>query len=66
MACFVIAYRNTPVMVALPMEDFEILMATLDVLGDPVVMGALNLAQSGKGACRKLNLDVLTSEAVMP
>ena len=54
---FVIANRNTPVKVAMPVEDFESLMETLDVLGDPVAMGALDLAQSGKGTYRKLNLD---------
>jgi PHD/YefM family antitoxin component YafN of YafNO toxin-antitoxin module len=54
---FVIANRNTPVMVALPVEDFEALMETLDVLGDSVAMDALELAQSGKGTYRKLNLD---------
>jgi PHD/YefM family antitoxin component YafN of YafNO toxin-antitoxin module len=54
---FVIANRNTPVMVAMPVEDFEALMETLDILGDPVAMDALGLAQSGMGTYRKLNLD---------
>lgn len=54
---FVIANRNTPVMVAMPVEDFEALMETLDVLGDSVAMDALDLALSGKGTYRKLNLD---------
>jgi hypothetical protein len=44
-------------MVAMPVEDFEALMETLDVLGDPVAMDALGLALSGKGTYRKLNLD---------
>lgn len=54
---FVIANRNTPVMVAMPVDDFEALMETLDVLGDPVAMEALGMAQAGKGNYRKLNLD---------
>lgn len=54
---FVIANRNTPVMVAMPVEDLEALMETLDVLGDPAAMEALRLALSSKGTYRKLNLD---------
>lgn len=54
---FVIANRNTPVMVALPVEDFEALMETLDILGDPVAMGALHKAREGKTTYRKLDLD---------
>jgi PHD/YefM family antitoxin component YafN of YafNO toxin-antitoxin module len=54
---FVIANRNTPVMVALPVEDFEALMETLDILGDPVAMAALDIAKEGKTQYRKLDLD---------
>lgn len=54
---FVIANRNTPVMVAVPVDDFEALMETLDVMGDPVAMEALGLARSDKGTYRKLDLD---------
>jgi PHD/YefM family antitoxin component YafN of YafNO toxin-antitoxin module len=54
---FVIANRNTPVMVALPIEDFEALMETLDVLGDPVAMENLDMAREGKATYRKLDLD---------
>ena len=35
---FVIANRNRPVVVARPVEDFEALMETLDVLADPAAM----------------------------
>lgn len=52
-----IANRNQPVMVALPVEDFEALMETLDVLGDPAAMEALGVARSGTGNYRELNLD---------
>lgn len=54
---FVIANRNTPVMVAMPVEDFEALMETLDVMGDSVAMEALGVARSGKGTYRELNLN---------
>lgn len=42
---------------SLPVDDFEALMETLHVLGDPVAMEALGLAQSGKGTYGSLNLD---------
>lgn len=54
---FVIANRNHPVMVALPVGDFEALMETLDVLGDPAAMEALGLAKEGRTKYRKLDLD---------
>ncbi len=54
---FVIANRNHPVMVAMPVDDFEALMETLDVLGDPVAMKALGLAREGKTKYRNLDLD---------
>lgn len=54
---FVIANRNHPVMVAMPVEDFEALMETLDILGDPAAMHALDLAQVGKTKYQTLDLD---------
>jgi PHD/YefM family antitoxin component YafN of YafNO toxin-antitoxin module len=54
---FVIANRNQPVMVAMPVNDFEALMETLDVLGDPHAMKALNIAREGKTTYRQLDLD---------
>ncbi len=54
---FVIANRNHPVMVALPVEDFEALMETLDVMGDPEAMKALESAKAGQTKYRTLDLD---------
>ena len=53
---FVIANRNEPVVVALPIGDFEALMETLDVLGDAAAMKAVHVAQQGKGKYRPLDL----------
>lgn len=54
---FVIANRNKPVVVGLPMDDFEALMETLDILGDPNAMEAINAARAGEGAYHNLDLD---------
>jgi len=54
---FVIANRNHPVMVAIPVDDFEALMETLDVLGDPSAMQALGLAREEKTSYHPLDLD---------
>ncbi len=54
---FVIANRNQPVVVAMPVEDFEALMETMDVLADPAAMAAIRSAKAGKTQYRPLNLD---------
>lgn len=54
---FLIANRNHPVMVAMPVGDFEALMETLDVLGNPAAMKALGLAREGKTNYQTLDLD---------
>jgi PHD/YefM family antitoxin component YafN of YafNO toxin-antitoxin module len=53
---FVISNRNRPVVVALPVEDFEALMETLDVLADPAAMKAVQAARAGKAKYRMLDL----------
>ena len=53
---FVISNRNRPVVVALPVDDFEALMETLDVLGDPAAMKAVKSARAGQTKYRSLNL----------
>ena len=53
---FVIANRSRPVVVALPVEDFEALMETLDVLADPAAMKAIRSARKGETKYRKLDL----------
>lgn len=54
---FVISNRNRPVVVALPVEDFEALMETLDVLADPAAMTAIQAGREGSGNYRPLDLD---------
>jgi prevent-host-death family protein len=54
---FVIANRNQPVVVAMPVEDFEALMETMDVLANPAAMTAIRSAKTGKTKYRTLNLD---------
>ena len=54
---FVIANRNRPVFVALPVDDFEALIETMDVLADPQAMKAIRDARAGKGSYRTLDLD---------
>ncbi len=53
---FVISNRNRPVVVALPVEDFEVLMETLGVLADPAAMKAVQAARSGKTKYHPLDL----------
>jgi len=53
---FVISNRNHPVMVALPVEDYEAMLETLDVLSDPVAMQAIARARAGQGTYRELDL----------
>jgi prevent-host-death family protein len=52
----VISNRNRPVVIALPVEDFEALMETLDALADPAAMKAVHAAHSGKTKYRSLDL----------
>jgi prevent-host-death family protein len=54
---FVIANRNEPVVVALPIADYEALMETLDVLGNPAAMEAIHNANLGKTTYHPLDLD---------
>jgi len=54
---FVIANRNRPVFVALPVDDFEALIETMDVLADPQAMKVMRDARSGKASYHPLDLD---------
>lgn len=54
---FVIANRNKPAFVAMPVTDYEALMETLEVLADPAAMEELRRAKAGQGTYRKLDLD---------
>ena len=53
---FVIFNRNRPVVVALPVEDFEALLETLDVLEDPASMKSVRAAKAGTAKYRVLDL----------
>ena len=54
---FVITNRKRPVVVALPVEDFEALMETLDVLADPVAIRTIQAARVGNSNYRPLDLE---------
>ncbi len=54
---FVIARRDEPVYVALPLEEFDALMETMEILSDPAAMKVLRAAKAGKLKYRKLDLN---------
>ncbi|MFZ4777867.1 MAG: type II toxin-antitoxin system Phd/YefM family antitoxin [Terrimicrobiaceae bacterium] len=54
---FVIANRDRPVVVALPVGDFEALLETLDTLADPLAVKAIDRSRSGKAKYRTLDLN---------
>lgn len=63
---FVISNRNRPVVVALPVEDFEALLETLDVLEDPAATKAVRAAKAGTAKYRALDFsdEISASEQV--
>ena len=54
---FVIANRDKPVFVALPVADFEALLETMDVLADPKALKAIKQSQTGSAKYAALNLE---------
>lgn len=54
---FVIANRNRPLFVALPIDDYEAMIETLDILNDPQARAAIRLAKDGKTTYHPLNLE---------
>jgi len=54
---FVIANRDKPVFVALPVADFEALLETMDVLADAKAMKALEQSRRGLAKYAGLDLD---------
>ena len=48
--------RNKPLSVLLPIEHYEAMIETMDLLANPKAMRALRLAKAGKVKYRKLNL----------
>ena len=53
---FLISNRNRPVVVALPIEDFEALLETMVFLEDPAAMKAVRAAKAGTAKYRRLDL----------
>lgn len=51
-----ITKRDTPVSVLLPIEDYEAIMETVDLLSNSRAMKILRAAKAGKLAYKKLNL----------
>ena len=54
---FIIANRNRPVMVAMPVEEFEAMLETMDVLANPDAMREIQRAKTGKAVAKVLDLD---------
>ena len=52
-----ITTHDKPVSVLLPMEDYEALIETMDLLANPKAMRTLRAAKAGKLKYRRLNLD---------
>ena len=52
-----ITKRDKPVSVLLPIEDYEAMIETMDLLSNPKAMKALRAAKAGKLAYRELDLD---------
>ncbi len=52
-----ITTHEKPVSVLLPIEDYEALIETMDLLANPTAMRTLRAAKVGKLRYRRLNLD---------
>ena len=53
---FVISRRDKPVYVAMPLDDYDALLETMELLSNPTAMRTLRAAKRGKLAYRELNL----------
>ena len=54
---FIIARRNEPVYVAMPLAEFDALLETMELMGNPEAMNTLRAAKAGKLSYKKLNLN---------
>jgi PHD/YefM family antitoxin component YafN of YafNO toxin-antitoxin module len=52
-----ITTHEKPISVLLPIEDYEALIETMDLLANPAAMRTLRAAKAGKLKYRRLNLD---------
>ncbi len=53
---FVIARRDKPIYVALPLEDYSALLETMELLSNPGAMSVLRTAKADRLAYKELNL----------
>jgi PHD/YefM family antitoxin component YafN of YafNO toxin-antitoxin module len=53
---FIIARREDPVFVALPIGDYEAIKETLDLLGNPNALAVLRAAKAGTASYRELDM----------
>lgn len=53
---FVISRRDKPVYVAMPLEDYDALLETMELLGNPKAMHTLRAARAGRLAYKELDL----------
>jgi len=54
---FVIANRHQPVYVALPIDEFDALLETMELLAKPAAMKTLRAAKAGKLKYKTLDLN---------
>jgi len=54
---FVIANRNQPLFVALPIEDYEAMIETLDIMNDPKARAVILRAKEGNATYHPLDLE---------
>jgi PHD/YefM family antitoxin component YafN of YafNO toxin-antitoxin module len=52
-----ITLRDKPVSVLVPIEHYEAMIETIDLLGNPKAMRALRSAKAGKGKYRSINVN---------
>lgn len=53
---FVISRRDKPVYVAMPLEDYDALLETMELLSNPTAMKTLRAAKAGRLAYKELKL----------
>jgi len=53
---FVISRRDKPVYVAMPLEDYDALLETMELLSNPAAMKVLRAAKAGRLAYKELDL----------
>jgi PHD/YefM family antitoxin component YafN of YafNO toxin-antitoxin module len=53
---FVISRRDKPVYVAMPLEDYDALLETMEILSNPKAMTTLRAAKAGRLVYKELDL----------